>query len=284
MKRRKKLRVAVSGGRTSAYMAKRLLEEKSDEYEMMFTFANTSFEDPDTLRFTNDLDKNFGLNLVWLEAVVNRGRVASTHKVVSYETAKRSGEVFADVVSKYGLPNNTFKLCTREMKANTMDSYAKDVWGDEPHEVAIGIRADERRRVSVNATKNKIVYPLIDMWPTTKEEVIDYFSQFDWDLNIPEHRGNCVTCFQKSDKKLNTIYREDPEAFTFFLELERKYKYVGPNNVTGPRRIFRGYRSTAMLINTFEILNNSESYRMFSEEDVGTCSESCEVYETEVVD
>jgi len=201
---------------------------------------------------------------------------------VNIEIAARNGEPFEAVVSKYGLPNQTFKLCTREMKANTMDSYSESVWGADNFEVAIGIRADERRRVSKNATKNRIVYPLVDMTPTTKEDVLEFFGNLHWDLRIPEYLGNCITCFQKSDKKLNTIYRESPAEFEFFRHLENTYSGVGPNNVPGPRKFFRKYRSTKDLTAAFDYLN-VDSSKMINDEDSGTCSESCEVYETELI-
>ena len=280
--KKKNLRVCVSGGRTSARMAEWLKTNKSEEYNMMFVFANTGKEHEDTLRFANAVDKEFNLGLVWLEACVNKGRNSTTHKVVNYETASRNGEPFEAVVAKYGLPNNTFKLCTREMKANVMDSYSRSVWGRGNYEVAIGIRADERRRVSVNATKNRIIYPLVDMIPTTKEDVLEWCGQFSWDLKIPEHFGNCTTCFQKSDKKLNMVYRTEPKEFYLFRIFEEKYSNVGPNNVPGPRKIFRGYRSTRQLLEQFGYLNVDTS-SMIHDEDSETCSESCEVYETVLV-
>jgi hypothetical protein len=263
-------------------MAWWLKHHKSDEYNMMFTFANTGLEHEDTLRFVNDLDHEFDLNLVWLEAVVHYGRRKATgHKVVTYHTASRNGEPFEAVVAKYGLPNTTFKLCSRELKANVMESYSRSIWGRGTHDIAIGIRIDEKRRVAKNATKHHIIYPLIDMCPTTKPEVLDFFEQYDWDLRIPEHYGNCETCFQKSDKKLNMVYRTTPHSFNCFIKLEDLYSGVGPNNVPGPRKIFRNYRSTRDLLRQFEYLN-VDSSRMIHDEDSGTCSESCELFETEL--
>ena len=274
---RPNLQVSFSGGRTSAYMCFKLMEHCRDEYNMAFTFANTGEEHADTLRFADAVDRHLGLGLVWLEAKVNEGRVASTHQVVSYETASRHGEPFERVVQKYGLPSSSFKHCTRELKANVMSSYAESLWGTD-YQIAIGIRADERRRVSPSATSQRIIYPLVDRWPTRKEDVLWHFEQFDWDLRIPEHLGNCVTCFQKSAPKLNTIYRTEPERFDFFLKLEDLYSDVGPNYVPGPRKIFRGFQSTRDLLQGFR--QAGDTSRMFREEDSGTCSESCEVYET----
>lgn len=270
-----KLAISVSGGRTSAFMAEWCKANLVDQYDMVFTMANTSFEDPDTLRFANEVDKHFGLNLVWLEAVVNRGRKACTHKVVTFETARRNAEIFYEVCAKYGLPNHSFKLCTRELKLNPMKSYMRSI-GWKNYTTAIGIRADETRRVSDTAEAQKIIYPLVNMIPTDKEDVLAYFEQFEWDLRIPEHDGNCQTCFKKSDRKLQRIHQEHPDRFVQFIALEMLYDKVGPNNVPGPRKIFRGYRDTSTLLDSFRKLSGSPAPSITD----GGCSESCEVFDT----
>lgn len=274
--RKKRLKVSVSGGRTSAYMAKLCKERLSKEYELCFVFANTSMEHPDTLRFLHNVDLHFELNLVWLEAVVHEGRIGSTFRLVDFMTAKRNGEVFEDVIKKYGIPNQTFKLCTRELKTNPMDAYMDSIgWND--YFSAIGIRIDESRRVSINATKQKIIYPLIDIWPTDKQDVIDYFSQFEWDLQIPEHQGNCIDCHKKTDKKLAKVLAENPRAFDFSLRMDSLYSEVGPNNVPGPRKRYRGYRNTSELLKVLQEVGEPS----LSSIEEGGCSESCEPYETE---
>ena len=274
-----RLRVSISGGRTSAYMSAMIKQYLSDQYELLFLFANTSCEDPRTLRFLNDVDRHFNLGIVWLEAEVHYdARKSCGHRVVTYETAKRNGEVFDAVVQKYGLPNKTFKLCTRELKTNPMASYARSVgWTLGSYETAIGIRMDEMRRVNATvAAAERIIYPLIDWFPTDKSDVLAYFEQFDWDLDIEEHEGNCVWCYKKSDKKLHRLSVERPEVFEFPMRLDDLYRNVGPNNVPGPRKMFRGYRDTRALLASF----SDAEVRPLSQME-GSCSESCEVYETE---
>lgn len=274
-----KLSVSVSGGRTSAYMAKRIKDVADARgIESLFIFANTGAEHPDTLRFVNDVDKHLGLDLVWVEAVVHPERKACTHKVVTFATASRCGEPFGQVCAKYGLPNQSFKLCTRELKLNPMNSYRSSIgWAKKSYVTAIGIRADETRRVAPSADAQNIVYPLIDWWPTDKQDVLDYWSDFEWDLRIPEHQGNCVTCYKKSDRKLLTLYRESPANFDFVIKLDDLYKNVGPNNVPGPRKMFRGFRSAHDLIAEFAAADAAYAPPAIE----GGCSESCELYETE---
>jgi hypothetical protein len=54
---KQKMRVAVSGGRTSLFMAKWLLDNKSDEYEFLFTFANTTAPHPTDTPTPDDTDR-----------------------------------------------------------------------------------------------------------------------------------------------------------------------------------------------------------------------------------
>lgn len=278
-----KLRVSVSGGRTSMFMAKWCKEHLSAYFDILFMFANTSREHADTYRFLEAGDRAFGLGLVLIEAVVHKREgieKACTGKVVQYHELKKDSSIFREVCAAYGLPNQTFKLCTRELKTNPMDKYAKSIgFGDAL--VAIGIRADETRRVSGSATTNKIIYPLIDFVPTTKLDVLEYFEQFEWDLRIPEHDGNCIDCHKKSDRKLQAVYMATPEVFDWSQQLDDDFKSVGPNSIGGvrvhePRKRWRGYRDTRELLAALR----GADYHPLAVTD-GGCSESCEVYETE---
>lgn len=54
---RKKLLVSFSGGLTSAYMTKWILDNLSNQYEMIVVYANTGKEREETLQFVNECDK-----------------------------------------------------------------------------------------------------------------------------------------------------------------------------------------------------------------------------------
>jgi len=273
-----KLKVSFSGGRTSALMAYLIKTHWSHLYETQFVFANTSFEHPDTLRFVHAVDQAFDLNLVWLEAVPSHGqRKASGHRVVTFETAAREGEVFRDVVAKYGLPNQTYQLCSRELKLNAMKSYMKSI-GWEDYWTAIGIRIDEPKRILPTARAQKIMYPLISTWPHDKQDVLDFFEVFDWNLKIPEHLGNCRACFKKSDRKLAAVYRDDPGAFDVIKGMELDFSHVGSNNLPGPRRVFRLQRTSSDLLRSFDLAGG---HFLPYEDAPGSCSESCEAYQND---
>ena len=223
---KKNLLVCRSGGRTSEYMYKRLLKEYSDRYNIVGVFANTGWEHHKTLEFVhnNDLDNErlYGVKPVWVEAVVHEGRVASTHMVVTYETASRDREPFVEVVKKYGIPNKAYPHCTRELKENPIHHYVENIlgWSNKGndlgfYETALGIRIDEPRRLKDSKTPQNKVYPLAHWFDDTpdKLDILDWWEDYHFDLGIPEHLGNCVGCFRKSDRKCMKAYRDAPEQF-----------------------------------------------------------------------
>jgi len=296
------INISVSGGRTSAYMAWWMLNNKPQvadhlgctvtDLDYQFTFANTGMEHEDTLRFLDCVDRHLLENrVVWLEGVVQYGERKSTqHRIVTYETAFRNDQwrdplhPFHAVIKKYGVSNLTWKCCTREMKLHAMNSYRKSLHPDGYY-TAIGIRADEARRVSKNADAGKILYPLVDLHPCDKEDVLDWFGEFDWDLAIPEWQGNCTMCFQKSLPKLNAVYNETPEAFEFTAYMEKEYGRTGYEFKDGnpdqkERVFFREHRSTEDMIAIFK-QNPSDPERFINVLDDAGCSESCEMYQTE---
>ncbi|MFU2146116.1 phosphoadenosine phosphosulfate reductase family protein [Hafnia paralvei] len=282
---KQRLLILNSGGLTSAHMTRRLLTEYADEYEMVVVFANTGQENNETLDFVRDCDVNFGFNTVWIEAVVHAGRVATSHKVVNYETAKRSGEPFEQVVEKYGIPNHSYPHCTRELKENPIHSYVRSIgWKKGEYLTAIGIRADEPRRVkrSVSKQTGQIrIYPLVDMFPTDKLDVLDFWEQQSFRLKLKDYQGNCKVCFKKSDKKLQQIYRDNWHHFDIFAYLENQYGHVGGNSIKGkpsdePRKFYRGYRSVRDLIASFDL---SQPLPPVDDEETNEgCASSCEPF------
>jgi len=72
MKKDKLLVCTFSGGRTSAFMGLFLQNyNKYKDFDKVFIFANTGKEREETLEFINECDKQWKLNVVWLEAKIN---------------------------------------------------------------------------------------------------------------------------------------------------------------------------------------------------------------------
>ena len=143
-----KIIVSFSGGRTSAFMS-HLLLQNFDRKDLCFVFANTGKERFETLDFIHQCDFHFKMDLTWLEAkVFHEERKGTSYKIVDHKTASRKGEPFAEVNKKYGTPNKNYPHCTRELKEAPIKKWAIETLGRNNYQMAIGIRADERRRVN----------------------------------------------------------------------------------------------------------------------------------------
>ncbi len=261
---------------------------------MIFVFANTSREKEATLKFVHQLETIFGLPIVWVEAVVHHGsRKSSTHKIVTYETASRNGEVFEEVIKKYGIPNKKFKHCTRELKTNPIRSYAKSIgWGNYKHyTTVIGYRKDEPKRVNLLTMHDKHQwYPLWD-WDIKKSDVAAFWLKQTFDLQLPDYDGNCDLCHKKSKRKQLTQIVNGTST-DWHSDMENKYEQVKPkkqqHNKT-PVRFFRQGESINDLIEQSKepfihavdqsLITTGASYEFDSElDEQEDCAESCEPF------
>lgn len=235
-----RLVVSFSGGRTSARMLWGIMQRPELwPGGIVVVFANTGQEHEQTLRFIGRVEEWLGLTIVGLEARVDPQHGAGTvHAHVDFTTASRDGAPFEAVVKKYGLPGPGYLHCTRELKARPIRSYVETEleWPRGTYSMAIGIRADEIDRVSATAEKEGIVYPLIDEG-VTKADVLEFWQAQAFDLYLPEHLGNCVWCWKKSQRKHLTLASSNSEVFDFPARLEATYPFSGAG--MGPRRMFR---------------------------------------------
>lgn len=293
---KKKLLVSVSGGRTSGMMAKLLWDRFKPQYDMVFVFANTSREKEETLVFVNDLTINFGIPIVWLEAVVHHDkRKGCTHKITNFKDAKRKGEIFEDVIKKYGIPNTQFKHCTRELKANPILSYTRETVY-EGCIMAIGYRADEKKRVNlVRAKEKNQIYPLYE-WGIIKADVAYFWNRQSFDLGIKvDADGNCEGCHKKADLKILYQYKSNPSGMEWIKEMQNKYAYhsAGRKEAKAPFTFFRDNRTLEDIIAEYpeimelsideiiELLNDKSliedgaNFDLVQQED---CAESCEPF------
>lgn len=297
---KQKLLIEFSGGRSSGFMTRMLTTLYKDKYDIVVCFANTGQENEETLKFVRNCDKEFGFKTVWLEAVFGAKNEPTTFKEVSFEAACRNAYLFENMCAKYGLPNVNYKHCTRELKLHPIHAYVKSLgWKKGEYKTAIGIRADEPKRYKTEINKTpelfsdialpekkecwqKVVHPMVTMFPVTKAEVLDWWKEQPFDLQLEEHQGNCKWCYKKSMKKHMLLMSEDITQFAVPMMLEDKYAIVGKNKVKGvyvkqPRRIFRNFMSTRDLIATFKLQDNSAIQKYGS---YGSCAnEECTTLE-----
>ena len=207
--------INFSGGRTSAYMTTRLIDEGGD---YLVTFQNTGKELPQTLDFVHECDKRWNLGIVWLEY-----RRPATFEVVTYETASRNGEPYDQLLEQRpsAIPNMQFRYCTMELKIMTLKRYLKSI-GVNDYTSFNGIRYDEPRRwQKVKDSDIDVELPLVS-WKITKSNVLNWWKGQDFDLMVNEPYGNCDCCFLKGKGKLATIAKEKPELFDWWISKESK--------------------------------------------------------------
>jgi 3'-phosphoadenosine 5'-phosphosulfate sulfotransferase (PAPS reductase)/FAD synthetase len=219
------VQVSFSGGRSSAMMAKIMLENPDvfPREELLFTFANTGKEMPQTLDFVNECDKRWQLGMVWVEYCP-----VEKFRVVSYETASRNGEPFEAITERINnryLPNRVQRFCTTDLKVKPMAKYIRSL-GIDYWDAAIGIRYDEPNRYhKMKNAKRKdrweYIFPLWD-FRITKKEVAAFWQNQGFDLMIPSEHGNCDFCFMKGLRKKVAQARLIPERLQWWIDMEAK--------------------------------------------------------------
>lgn len=212
-----KILISFSGGRTSAFMCKLILEHPMyKDHEKLFVFANTGKEREETLYFVDQVDKEFNLNLVWVEADIPPTKGEGTnYRIVDFESASRKGEPFETLIQKFGLPSKYFRHCTRDLKEIPIHKYAKSIFGKD-YLTAIGIRADEKHRLGSDPKK---IYPLAEIGIDEKI-VRSFWERQTFDLELKDYEGNCDLCFLKSTRKRLTLITENPNIVEWWNKME----------------------------------------------------------------
>lgn len=304
---RSRLLISFSGGETSAYMTQWLLKSVRHLYdEIIIVFANTGQENEETLVFVDECDRllfaPLGGRVVWIEAVQFHGeRRSAGFRIVDFDTASRDGAPFEDAIKKYGIPNSKFKDCTRNLKLRPIENYAKSIgWANGSYDLAIGIRSDEIDRMSSQARIRRIIYPLVQMIPTTKIGVNTFWRDQPFRLKLKGYQGNCKWCWKKTLRKHLTLIQENPSTYDFPRRMEREYGKVGPEFRHDPatrksplpadyrRTFFRGNTSVDDLFAEYERRRDnftpSEDDAVVYDDELdigGGCEESCEVFADE---
>jgi len=215
--------ISFSGGRTSAYMLWRVLQahDMSLPEEAIVCFANTGKEHQATLDFVRDCEQSWGVEIHWLEYVADNPKV----KRVSYESAAKNGEPFAELITKKNyLPNPVTRFCTEELKAKAIDRYLKLI-GVEDASTMVGIRADEPRRLSKLRARGLLI-PLADT-NVTQDEVQAFWRKQSFDLTLPFRDGvtalgNCDLCFLKGPYQIMGLIKDKPDRAMWWAEQEKK--------------------------------------------------------------
>jgi 3'-phosphoadenosine 5'-phosphosulfate sulfotransferase (PAPS reductase)/FAD synthetase len=223
--------ISFSGGRTSGYMLRKILDEYDNKLpeDLPVVFSNTGKEMPQTLDFVQECSDKWNVPIVWIEWNEN-----SEHNldVVNYETASRKGEPFERLIdSKAFLPNPVTRYCTSYLKIKAMRAYCM-FWKDfEYWNNYVGLRYDERHRVARIHNRKKR-----ERWETeaplhaarvTVHDVFKFWTNNDFDLRLPNiggktPQGNCDMCFLKGKNTIMNIMKSDPKLADWWIAQEEK--------------------------------------------------------------
>jgi 3'-phosphoadenosine 5'-phosphosulfate sulfotransferase (PAPS reductase)/FAD synthetase len=189
--------INFSGGKTSALMT--ILNYRPGD---LVIFTDTGREHPKTYKFINDFEAHENIPIIRIQYEGGfRGLLE-----------KKKFKIF---------PNRVKRICTYELKIQTVKRWLRKNYGKQEYEWLIGFRADEKNRVlkyqSVNYIHPK--FPLFDEG-VTKEMVNQYWLTKPYNLEIPHILGNCTLCFLKGKNAIISIMRAEPELAKEWIEDE----------------------------------------------------------------
>jgi 3'-phosphoadenosine 5'-phosphosulfate sulfotransferase (PAPS reductase)/FAD synthetase len=214
--------INVSGGRTSALMLRRYLDANGGALppDVHAVYANTGRERPETLDFVAAITERWGVDITWIE----RDR-ATGYREVTYDTAARDGEPFADLITdKHYLPNAVARFCTQDLKIRPAAAFMR-ARGYSQWTSVIGLRFDEARRVANVRSRDHgdwdIACPLYDA-RVTSDDVLGFWRAQPFDLALQSYQGNCDLCFLKGRARRERIMREAPHLVDWWATQEAR--------------------------------------------------------------
>lgn len=225
--------ISFSGGRTSAYMLKMILDAHGGVLpdDVHVCFANTGKEREETLRFVHECATRWNVRVRWLEWRTRRVKDDDGNTIpftdrfdeVGFNSASRDGAPFAGLIRAKGYtPNAVTRFCTSELKVRVM-KYFMQAQGYDHWSNIIGLRHDEPRRVAKSRAPNRdrwtSILPLDDA-KVTNRMVRAFWAEQDFDLQLLPFEGNCDGCFLKARPKLWEIERTAPGTLQWWSDME----------------------------------------------------------------
>lgn len=269
--------VSFSGGRTSAYLV-HLMEQKrvSENLNVKYVFMDTGAEHPKTYEFIRNVVRQWNIDLVCLRLVVDpKLGNANSYRVMNVDEICADLQPWVDACGKYGTPYVHGAFCTRTMKLEPFERYCKENYPDGYHSW-LGIRADEPRRLK---PRDGVSY-LADISDFDKQDILDWWREQPFDLDIPEHLGNCVFCIKKGINKIALAARDEPEMVAQFRDvITSDTVRVVERRQQENKIMYRGNNSLDSIIAMFSDQSRDDiaaTIRGTGGYDSGSCSESCE--------
>lgn len=221
--------VSFSGGRTSGYMLRKIIEAYDGVLPdtVVPVFANTGKERNETLDFVEKCSSQWGIKVHWLEFSKRSGEKSERYQTVDYTTASRNGTPFARLIeSKKYAPNSMMRFCTEELKVNTIRHFVEQYLGWTTWKNVVGLRHDEGHRcLKAYARNTEGKSPWVTVCPmdkakATKRDVMAFWATQNFDLGLKGYEGNCDMCFLKGRKILRVLEQENPGMAQWWIDQE----------------------------------------------------------------
>lgn len=280
---------SVSAGYSSVMMAIKL-KEWYPNHNIIYAMANTSKEREESLDFMNKCNDHYGLGVNWIEAEFHERGVGVTFNIVDYKDLKRNGEIFEAGIKKLGIPSKVNKWCNRDMKLVPLKKYADSIFGINNYSIAVGLRIDELDRVRKDYKENNVFYPLMDR-KLNKRDRNSFWKDQPIQITIPAFKGNCDLCFEKSNRKLITIIKEEPKKAEWWNDMIKKYSQVPKDKSQSYNDLmeenngmtfYRGYNTIKDLVEMAEHPFTKATDEYIYEDDLfdleGDCGSGCSVF------
>jgi len=270
----KQIVVSFSGGRTSAYLCSLI---KGLHPDAVFVFMDTGAEHPATYDFVRKCNDYFGLNLICLRTVVNMEHgVGVGYRVISIDEIGHDLQPWRDMCSKYSTPYVHGAFCTKTMKTTPCKKYLDDRFGVRGYKTWLGMRIDEPKRLN---KKEGFSY-LADISDFEKKDVLDWWAKMPFDLQIPEHLGNCIFCVKKGINKLALAARDEPALANKFIEMVNMDDVAEiETRPLSSEFMYRQSMSLESIIDLYAETPRGEIAKTVrSTFETGSCSESCEAF------
>lgn len=188
-------------------------------------FANTGKERPETLDFVERCSQRWSVEVVWLEF---DNAAEFKFRRVDHATASRDGRPFDELIRrKQVLPNPLQRFCTQWLKIKMSNRYVRRVLGWKHYENAIGMRADEPKRVAKlrpdpKSSPGEEPFAPLARAGITLPMILAFWESQPFDLGLMSHEGNCDLCFLKGAGKLQRVMHDRPDLAEWWIERERE--------------------------------------------------------------
>lgn len=266
--------VSFSGGRTSAYLCYLMKQKFGNDVD--FIFMDTGAEHPKTYEFIKQVNKAFDLNLTCIRGDFSKPLGDGVGvSVISIDEIGNDLVPWSEMMKKYGVPYIGGMFCSSRMKERPFKKYCDEKYGVEHFETWLGIRADEPTRIK----EKKGIRYLAEISDFDKQDVLNWWKEQEFDLDIPEHLGNCLFCPKKSNLKLAAASRDEPLEYERFIETINGESVRVDEKTGRAGSMYRGKKGLQQVIAMFKDSSADEikmRIRGAKMEDAGSCSESCE--------